>query len=264
MAATARAARCILARSSPPCARLWARKRSSASAFPATNSSTAGSTRRRRPRSLRRLVRSGQVDYVSVTAGNNTFKLARVDHWPPTPAPFGAFRHLSRAVKIGGRRSGRDGRARHDARAGRRDTGLRRRRSRRHGARAYRRPRAVAEIARRQRRDRPALHRRQCLHQLAARAQAADLSRQPRRGPSRGARLREIGARGGAPSSSAPARRAWRPRAASRSAAGRRRSSSASAFWADRWRGGRRRPRARVSSPDRLVGQRAWPPRRDR
>ncbi len=46
-----------------------------------------------------RLVRTGLVDYVSVTAGNNTFKLARVDHWPPTPAPFGAFRHLSRAVK---------------------------------------------------------------------------------------------------------------------------------------------------------------------
>jgi 2,4-dienoyl-CoA reductase-like NADH-dependent reductase (Old Yellow Enzyme family) len=46
-----------------------------------------------------RLVRDGLIDYVSVTAGNNTFKLARVDHWPPTPAPFGAFRHLSRAVK---------------------------------------------------------------------------------------------------------------------------------------------------------------------
>jgi 2,4-dienoyl-CoA reductase-like NADH-dependent reductase (Old Yellow Enzyme family) len=45
------------------------------------------------------LVREGHVDYVSVTAGNNTFKLARVDHWPPTPAPFGAFRHLSRAVR---------------------------------------------------------------------------------------------------------------------------------------------------------------------
>ncbi len=46
-----------------------------------------------------RLVRTGEVDYVSVTAGNNAFKLARVDHWPPTPARFGAFRHLSRAVK---------------------------------------------------------------------------------------------------------------------------------------------------------------------
>jgi 2,4-dienoyl-CoA reductase-like NADH-dependent reductase (Old Yellow Enzyme family)/thioredoxin reductase len=46
-----------------------------------------------------RLVRSGEVDYVSVTAGNNTQKLARVDHWPPTPAPLAAFRHLSRAVK---------------------------------------------------------------------------------------------------------------------------------------------------------------------
>ena len=46
-----------------------------------------------------RLVRSGEVDYVSVTAGNNTRKLARVDHWPPTPAPLAAFRHLSRAVK---------------------------------------------------------------------------------------------------------------------------------------------------------------------
>jgi hypothetical protein len=46
-----------------------------------------------------RLVATGMVDYVSVTAGNNTRKLARVDHWPPTPAPLGAFRHLSRAVK---------------------------------------------------------------------------------------------------------------------------------------------------------------------
>lgn len=46
-----------------------------------------------------RLAATGAVDYVSVTAGNNTRKLARVDHWLPTPAPFGAFRHLSRAVK---------------------------------------------------------------------------------------------------------------------------------------------------------------------
>jgi 2,4-dienoyl-CoA reductase-like NADH-dependent reductase (Old Yellow Enzyme family) len=46
-----------------------------------------------------RLVRSGEVDYVSVTAGNNTRKLARVDHWPPTPAPLAAFRHLARSVK---------------------------------------------------------------------------------------------------------------------------------------------------------------------
>ena len=49
----------------------------------------------------RRLVATGMVDYVSVTAGNNTRKMARVDHWPPTPAPFGAFRHLSRAVRQG-------------------------------------------------------------------------------------------------------------------------------------------------------------------
>src|SRR4051794_11112254 len=46
-----------------------------------------------------RLVATGMVDYASVPAGNNTRKLARVDHWPPTPAPLGAFRHLSRAVK---------------------------------------------------------------------------------------------------------------------------------------------------------------------
>jgi 2,4-dienoyl-CoA reductase-like NADH-dependent reductase (Old Yellow Enzyme family) len=46
-----------------------------------------------------RLVRSGEVDYVSVTAGNNTRKLARVDHWAPTPAPPATFRHLSRIVK---------------------------------------------------------------------------------------------------------------------------------------------------------------------
>ncbi|MFO0990540.1 MAG: FAD-dependent oxidoreductase [Hyphomicrobiales bacterium] len=42
---------------------------------------------------------TGDADYLSITAGNNVQKLARVDHWPPTPAPFGAFRHLSRAVK---------------------------------------------------------------------------------------------------------------------------------------------------------------------
>ncbi|CAM5762927.1 N-methylproline demethylase [Labrys miyagiensis] len=49
----------------------------------------------------RRLVATGMVDYVSITAGNNTRKMARVDHWPPTPAPLGAFRHLSRAVRAG-------------------------------------------------------------------------------------------------------------------------------------------------------------------
>ena len=46
-----------------------------------------------------RLVATGLVDYVSVTAGNNTRTMARVDHWQPTPAPLAAFRHLSRAVK---------------------------------------------------------------------------------------------------------------------------------------------------------------------
>lgn len=46
-----------------------------------------------------RLVETGHVDYVSVTAGNNTRKLARADHWPPTPAPHGTFRKLSRAIK---------------------------------------------------------------------------------------------------------------------------------------------------------------------
>jgi len=45
------------------------------------------------------LAGTGDVDYLSITAGNNVRKLARVDHWPPTPAPFGTFRHLSRAVK---------------------------------------------------------------------------------------------------------------------------------------------------------------------
>jgi hypothetical protein len=34
-----------------------------------------------------------------MTAGNNTRKLARVDHWAPTPAPPATFRHLSRIVK---------------------------------------------------------------------------------------------------------------------------------------------------------------------
>jgi 2,4-dienoyl-CoA reductase-like NADH-dependent reductase (Old Yellow Enzyme family) len=46
-----------------------------------------------------RLVATGDVDYVTVIAGNNSRKLARVDHWPPTPAPHGLFRHLARAVK---------------------------------------------------------------------------------------------------------------------------------------------------------------------
>lgn len=47
----------------------------------------------------KRLADTGLVDYISVSSGNNTKKLARADHWPPTPAPFGAFRHLSRAIK---------------------------------------------------------------------------------------------------------------------------------------------------------------------
>ncbi|MDA3625198.1 FAD-dependent oxidoreductase [Saccharopolyspora sp. WRP15-2] len=45
------------------------------------------------------LAATGQVDYLSVIAGNNTRRLARVDHWPPTPAPHGLFRHLARAVR---------------------------------------------------------------------------------------------------------------------------------------------------------------------
>ncbi|MBO0663971.1 NAD(P)-binding protein [Jiella sp. MQZ9-1] len=50
-------------------------------------------------RIAKRLADTGQVDYVSVTAGNNTRTLARIDHWAPTPAPYGSFRHLARAVK---------------------------------------------------------------------------------------------------------------------------------------------------------------------
>jgi 2,4-dienoyl-CoA reductase-like NADH-dependent reductase (Old Yellow Enzyme family) len=46
-----------------------------------------------------RLVATGDVDYVSVIAGNNSRKLARVDHWPPTPAAHGLFCNLARAVK---------------------------------------------------------------------------------------------------------------------------------------------------------------------
>ncbi|MCE2565264.1 FAD-dependent oxidoreductase [Komagataeibacter sp. FNDCF1] len=46
-----------------------------------------------------RIEADGLIDYVSVTAGNNTQKLPRADHWPPTPAPFGAFRHLSRVMR---------------------------------------------------------------------------------------------------------------------------------------------------------------------
>jgi 2,4-dienoyl-CoA reductase-like NADH-dependent reductase (Old Yellow Enzyme family) len=45
------------------------------------------------------LARTNLIDYLSITAGNNIRKLARVDHWAPTPSAFGAFRHLSRAVK---------------------------------------------------------------------------------------------------------------------------------------------------------------------
>ncbi|MEI4486978.1 FAD-dependent oxidoreductase [Frigidibacter sp. MR17.14] len=42
---------------------------------------------------------SGLVDYISVTGGNNLRKLARIDHWPPTPAPFAIFRTAAAAVR---------------------------------------------------------------------------------------------------------------------------------------------------------------------
>ncbi len=45
------------------------------------------------------LVPHGRVDYVSVIVGNNLFRLPRVAHWPPSPAPHGLFRHLARAVR---------------------------------------------------------------------------------------------------------------------------------------------------------------------
>ena len=45
------------------------------------------------------LAESGDIDYLSVLAGTNTDRHARVNHWPPTPAPHGLFRHLAAAVK---------------------------------------------------------------------------------------------------------------------------------------------------------------------
>ena len=45
------------------------------------------------------LAESGDIDYLSVLAGTNTDRHARVDHWPPTPAPHGLFRHLAATVK---------------------------------------------------------------------------------------------------------------------------------------------------------------------
>ncbi|TWP33257.1 NAD-binding protein [Leekyejoonella antrihumi] len=47
----------------------------------------------------RRLADTGQIDYISVIAGDNTHRLPRIKHWPPTPAPHGLFRSLSRVVK---------------------------------------------------------------------------------------------------------------------------------------------------------------------
>jgi hypothetical protein len=51
------------------------------------------------PELARRLVATGKVDYLSVIAGNNLVRSARVRHWPPTPAPHGLFRDLAAAVK---------------------------------------------------------------------------------------------------------------------------------------------------------------------
>ncbi|MER5217403.1 FAD-dependent oxidoreductase [Streptomyces sp. NPDC002838] len=40
-----------------------------------------------------------RVDYVSVMVGNNNRLEARVQHWPPTPAAPGLFRHVARTVR---------------------------------------------------------------------------------------------------------------------------------------------------------------------
>jgi 2,4-dienoyl-CoA reductase-like NADH-dependent reductase (Old Yellow Enzyme family) len=40
-----------------------------------------------------------RVDYVSVMVGNNNRLEARVQHWPPSPAPFGLFRAVARTIK---------------------------------------------------------------------------------------------------------------------------------------------------------------------
>ena len=190
------------------------------------------------------LVREGHVDYVSVTAGNNTFKLARVDHWPPTPAPFGAFRHLSRAVRSAidfpvatvGRVTTLD-LAEEILASGDADlVGM----VRAHIADPELLPKSRAKARRR----RAALHRRKRVHQLAAGAQIAHLSRQPRcrrarsRGPAR------IGAKGGARLSSAAAQQASRPLGGWRSAVAPRLSWSGRGCGAGRWPAGRKRRRA--------------------
>lgn len=40
-----------------------------------------------------------RVDYISVMVGNNNRLEARVQHWPPTPAPPGLFRNVARTIK---------------------------------------------------------------------------------------------------------------------------------------------------------------------
>ncbi|MEI4469999.1 oxidoreductase [Frigidibacter sp. MR17.24] len=45
------------------------------------------------------IARTGLVDYVSVTGGNNLRKMARVDHWPPTPAAPATFRAAAGTVR---------------------------------------------------------------------------------------------------------------------------------------------------------------------
>ncbi|PWJ53875.1 2,4-dienoyl-CoA reductase [Quadrisphaera granulorum] len=40
-----------------------------------------------------------QVDYISVMVGNNNRLEARVQHWPPTPAPPGTFRATARVIR---------------------------------------------------------------------------------------------------------------------------------------------------------------------
>src|SRR5205814_169495 len=43
--------------------------------------------------------RSGMIDFYTVASGNNMERFARVDHWPPTPAPQALHRGLAAGIK---------------------------------------------------------------------------------------------------------------------------------------------------------------------
>ena len=151
-------------------------ERSSASVFPATRWSRTGSARsmpRPSPSGSQRLEMSTMS---ALPPGNNTRKMARVDHWPPTPAPSAPS-----ATSPGGERGSVyrcDGRTGDDAGIGRRDSCRRRRRL----VGMVRAHIADAQLLTKSSIFAPhssALHRRQCMHQFASRSQAPDLHGQP-------------------------------------------------------------------------------------